>query len=388
MGQWEGPCVLVPSLWRGASWGKGETGQLEPAPTYSSPAPAPPSLPPGHWPTGGPPSLLTSETEMVVHLSGGCWGSHKDLVCSSDLEEVGLPGSWPPCLVPRPWLLPPDFAVLLLSSQPRPWKSSSLGVGWGLCQAVEGSVVPCSQGSSGSPGPGDLLGTTWPREQEVCTLWAFGKVSQTAGTSSSCVRLPTGEHRAKPQSADLSLLLRVQLGPAISEKSVWNPGHLLPAVPGPAGARVPLRLLQASVVGRGLGLLLQPSHFGHHPSLLPPPLLPPPCCSWGLALSPPDSPDSPSSQGLCLCVPGRILGALDLSLSLPVCSHTLTVCLHSCPWNLVAYLGCVLGLKAFLSSIKPSSISAASLFTFFFFFSKLFWRKCFIRHALAQKGSG
>ena len=42
-------------------------------------------------------------------------------------------------------------------------------------------MVLCSQGSSGSPGPGNLLGTTWPREQEVCTLWAYGKVSQTAG---------------------------------------------------------------------------------------------------------------------------------------------------------------------------------------------------------------
>lgn len=30
---WEGPCALVPSLWQGASRGKGETGQLEPAPT-------------------------------------------------------------------------------------------------------------------------------------------------------------------------------------------------------------------------------------------------------------------------------------------------------------------------------------------------------------------
>lgn len=30
---WEGPCALVPSLWQGATGGKGETGQLEPAPT-------------------------------------------------------------------------------------------------------------------------------------------------------------------------------------------------------------------------------------------------------------------------------------------------------------------------------------------------------------------
>lgn len=41
------------------------------------PPPPPHPCPQATGPARGPPSLLTSETEMVVHLSGGCWGPTK-----------------------------------------------------------------------------------------------------------------------------------------------------------------------------------------------------------------------------------------------------------------------------------------------------------------------
>lgn len=102
-------------------------------------------------------------------------GSHKDLVCSSDLEEAGLPGSWPSLPGSQTLAAATGLRSHCASSLiPAPGRAPAWGWGWGLCQAVEGSVVLCS-GIQWQPWTRNLLGTTWPREQEVCTLWAFRK---------------------------------------------------------------------------------------------------------------------------------------------------------------------------------------------------------------------
>lgn len=108
--------------------------------------------------------------------------------------------------------------------------------------------MPPVLGHRGSNGP--PAGTTWPREQEVCTLWASQKVSQTTGAPQapvlSCfssllwVKLPKVGW-AEPQ--DAGLLGSGTAAPAFSTMACEVPGTSWPpAVLTVADASFPLRV--------------------------------------------------------------------------------------------------------------------------------------------------
>ena len=77
------------------------------------------------------------------------------------------------------------------------------------------------------------------------------------GTASS---FALSAHQGVSPRCKIALLLQVQLCPAFSERGVWHPGHLPPLRCSPCRRHRPFEardlvppLLQASVLGRGLG---------------------------------------------------------------------------------------------------------------------------------------
>lgn len=230
-------------------------------------------------------------------------------------------------------------------------------------------------------GLGHPLGTTWPREQEACTLWASRKVSQTAGHLSllTLPLPPSWTHWEQPQGADL-------LCPAL--------GCFLPSL-NPSWALAQLADSVGFCGGGGSGSLLwqpplrSPSSL---PSPLPQPLFPSEPAWLGRSLLLPGSVPSwfwvlRSPEALCLCVPGEVL-CPEPSRFVSVClspwlgsalvlTHPAPLCLLSCPRYLATLaLGGVLPPGS-LSSSSPHPLFAASLFTFFFFLQCAFLEKVF-----------
>lgn len=155
----------------------------------------------------------------------------------------------------------------------------------------------CAHGASnGSSGPSSLLSTTWPREQEICTLWAFQRSARPQGPSHpplpSCSLFPIGRKLlqsglAGPQGADLLGSGYCCVLPSLKRVCEIQDTSQPPTVLIPADASFPMKLqpfpfglLRLLRWGTGSGSLYpscSPSTSGHiHPSLpLFPPYLPP-----------------------------------------------------------------------------------------------------------------
>ena len=267
-------------------------------------------------------------------------GSHKALVCSSDLEEAGLPGSCP--YLPGSQTLPAATRFCSPATSPPPvppleeLQLGSGGGGWARPWRACGPVL------MGDPVAALDPATRWappgPESRRSAPCGLSERLTRPRGTSSSsCVLSPYQGAPGRTPKCRFALLLRVQLGPAVSEKDAWNPGHLLlPAVRTP---RVPESLeAAAGLCGREGSGASPPAAlpFGHHPS----------------RPSPPPSFLLPTAPGAWLCplltllilhpLKARVSVSLaeswvpltSLSLCLCLSVHTLTVCLHSCPWNL------------------------------------------------------
>lgn len=160
-------------------------------------------------------------------------GSHKDLVCSSDLEEAGLPGSWPS--LPGSQTLAAATRFCSPAASPLvapPLEELQLGSGGGGCARLWRAPWSCAHRDPvAALDPATCWAPPGPESRRSAPCGLSERLARPRGTSSSCVRSPYRGAPGKTPKCRFALLLRVQLGPAISEKSVWNPGHLLlPAV--------------------------------------------------------------------------------------------------------------------------------------------------------------
>lgn len=116
-----------------------------------------------------------------------------------------------PCPALLPLCLEQSCSQVPSSPQPSPGGAAPGCECWAWAVPGPGCLMVLHRGSNGSPGLSQPLGTTWPREREICTLCASKRSARPPGATSSFLALLLSLPRhnyskgswAHPQDTDL-----------------------------------------------------------------------------------------------------------------------------------------------------------------------------------------